>query len=316
VLLGPEERRSQLADLSDIENALVSLITTAIYPNGTSAPSAIIAPSFAAPLNCRVISGWPIPGQIDADVAAGVPAGSAPVVNISVFPQPGMEKNTTRYPRKWETITKPPSSMTMTVSGLVITIAGTATVGHFLTIHLGNNPFSVAAGPNDTIFTVATNFGTIMRAAGIPVTVSATTIAVPAIYGGRIVLRSGAPGLVARELDRMMRRFIITVWAPNNSARVAVARVIRPALSRVDFLPLPDGYVVELKFDSEADVDRTGKASVACRDLLWWAEYPTTESAVAFPMTTFVSETGDVATNPTFGPLPLSGPSIPYPAIS
>lgn len=305
-----------MADLSDIENALVSLITTAVYPNGTGAPSVITAPGFAAPINCRIGAGWPNPGQLDADMAVGVPAGSAPVVNISVFPQPGMEKNTTRYTRKWHSITKPPSSMTMAVSGLVITIGGTATPGHFLTIHLGNNPFSVAAGPNDTIFTVATNFGTLMRAAGIPVTVSATTIAVPAVYGGRIVLRSGAPGVVARELDRMMRRFIITVWAPNNSARVAVVRVVRPALSRVDFLPLPDGYVVELKFDSEVDVDRTGKASVLCRDLLWWAEYPTTESAFAFPMTTFVGEVGSKAANPTFSLLPLSADNPPYPAIS
>lgn len=312
-----------MADLADVEAALVSLITAAVYPNGTSAPSAINAPGFAAPLNCRVASGWPIPGQVDADVAAGVPPGSAPVINISVFPPPGMEKNTTRYPQSWETITKPPCSMTMTQAGNppVITIAGTATTGHFLTIHLGNNPFSVAAGPNDTIFTVATAFGSLMKAAGIPVTVSATTISVPAVYGGRVVLRSGAPGVATRELDRMLRRFCITIWAPNNAARVAAARIVRPALSRIDFLPLPDGYVVELKYDSETDIDRTGKQSVSCRDIMWWAEYPTTESMTAFPMTTFVGEIGasktviaDVTAN--FSPLPLSADNPPFPAIT
>lgn len=79
-----------MSDLSDVSNALVTLIASTLYPNGTGQPSVVVMP-------CVVYAGWPIPQQLDADLLAGK-------INVSVFPTP-TERNTTRYPMTdWQTM--------------------------------------------------------------------------------------------------------------------------------------------------------------------------------------------------------------------
>ena len=63
-----------MADLTDVGNALVQLIATIAYPNGTTNPSVVGAP-------VMVYQGWPNAQQLPIDLKAGK-------VNISVFPRP------------------------------------------------------------------------------------------------------------------------------------------------------------------------------------------------------------------------------------
>lgn len=299
-----------MADLSDVESAFVTLISAAIYPSGTSQPSAIVLPSGKA-LNARVYAGWPLPGDLDADMANGVPAGSAPIINVSVFTQSGMEKNTSRFPRDWRAQTPVPCSLTAAVSGVTVTIGGSVTPGHYVTIHAGNYPVSYAAQSGDTLASVASALQSLL-AAGMACSAAGPVLTLPSTMGGRIVTRTGAPGTSIREVDRTNQRFIITIWAPNNASRVAAAKIIRPALGVTDFMPLPDGYAAELKYESSTDVDRTGKQSISCRDLFWWAEYPTTQTMVSYPMTTFSTgiEGDTVATEIAPLPLPSFTPAV------
>ena len=294
-----------MADLADIEAAFVSAISAAIYPNGTSSPSAAMLPN-GQPINCRIAAGWPLPETLDPDMAAGTPPGSRSVVNISVHAQTGMEKNTTRYERVWYSQTTNACTMTATLSGLTITIGGTVTAGHYITIHLGNVAVSYAALASDTTATIAAALQALIAAQMSGSSVTGSVITAPAVMGGRITVRTAAPGTAAMELERSNQRFAVTIWAPNNACRTAVARVIRPALAAIDFFSLPDGYAGELKYESSTDIDRSGKQNLMCRDIFYWVEYPTTESVVAYPITTFVTETEIDTILTKIEPLPLS----------
>lgn len=292
-----------MADISDVDSAFVAAITAAIYPGGTSSPSAIVLGG--TPINARVYPGWPLPENLDADMAAGTPPGSAPVVNVSVWAQPGMERNVTRFPRDWIDNPPTPCSMTATLSNLTITIGGTVTAGHYITIHVAGKAYSYAALSNDTLATIAAALGALL-AVNLTVAVSGAAITLPAVAGGEISIRTAAPGSSIRELERSMQRYAVTIWAPNNATRVAAAKVIRPALAAIDFFTLPDNFAGMLKYESSTDIDRSGKQSVSCRDIFYWVEYPTTQTMVAFPITTFVTEIE--ADNPIteIKPLPLS----------
>lgn len=61
-----------MADMTDVADALVTLIAAAMYPNGIGQPSVVETP-------IKVFQGWPTPQTLDKDFAAGV-------VDISVFP--------------------------------------------------------------------------------------------------------------------------------------------------------------------------------------------------------------------------------------
>jgi len=62
-----------MADLSDVLDAFASLITGALYPNGTSNPSVVTAA-------CKVYPGWPQSNILDADVRAAVAAEAVAVI--------------------------------------------------------------------------------------------------------------------------------------------------------------------------------------------------------------------------------------------
>ena len=94
---------------------LVTTITQAVYPNGTSQPSVCTA-ALAV-----IFRGWPIPASLDTDLAAGT-------INVSVFPL-DPERNATRYPRDWQTLSTPSTALTLTVeAATTITISGTPSV--------------------------------------------------------------------------------------------------------------------------------------------------------------------------------------------
>jgi hypothetical protein len=99
-----------VADVSDVENVLVSALTQAIYPNGTGNPS-VIGSLVRIPYR-----GWPVPADLDADLKNGM-------VNVTVFPQDN-DKRTTKYPQKWYTLPFTEPRLELIVAGNTITVAG------------------------------------------------------------------------------------------------------------------------------------------------------------------------------------------------
>jgi hypothetical protein len=64
-----------MASISDVSNALVSLIAGICYPTGTSQPSIVGGP-------VKIYAGWPLPDALDADLPGGTS-------HVSVWALPG-----------------------------------------------------------------------------------------------------------------------------------------------------------------------------------------------------------------------------------
>lgn len=269
-----------MADLSDVETAFVNAITSAVYPNGTSQPSTIVVSSTAYP--CRIFPGWPEPDQIDIDMVA-----SPPVVNISVYAAPGMERNTTRFPREWFDQFKGTATITATLAGVVVTIGGSITVGQYVSVLIGTqSAYSYAAQAGDTLTTFAAALAALIPSA----TVVGAIITLPLTTQGLTKVRVGAPGTIIQELERTNQLFMVSVWAPNNAIRTAVSTLIRPVLAAIDYFSFPDATVGRVLYDSSHNISIMQKQNVFRRDIRYWVEYATCITQPGYPITIFQNQ--------------------------
>ena len=107
-----------MADISDVENTLVTLVA-GLLGLGTSYAAGSIVSSTAVGASCKVYRGWPERGALDADLANGV-------TNVSIFPPPAMVRRLPGHLFQWKqspTVATP--TLTVSVSGNVVTFGGT-----------------------------------------------------------------------------------------------------------------------------------------------------------------------------------------------
>jgi hypothetical protein len=142
-----------MADLSDVETALVTLIAGALYPNGTAQASAAGVPVVVYP-------GWPMASSLDADLAAGK-------VHVTVFPT-AVERNTSRYPRDWQEQSLNTATLTLTVQGQMVTIGGAMPspfTPHVLSLLVDGDPYPYQVQPTDTLASIAAALAELVGAA-------------------------------------------------------------------------------------------------------------------------------------------------------
>jgi hypothetical protein len=137
-----------MADVSDIENVLAATLTQTIYPNGTGNPSIVGAP-------CKIYRGWPIPANLDKDLAAGK-------INISVFPQDN-EQRTTRYPKKWYTLPFATPQLELIVEGNTITVAGTPSSPLNAAAIVNGTAYVYPVQVSDTVVSIATGLAALIN---------------------------------------------------------------------------------------------------------------------------------------------------------
>ncbi len=246
-----------MADLADVETALVALAAGALYPSGDEAASAAGVPA-------RVYRGWPVLGGLDADLAAGV-------VNISVLAVPGQVSNTTR----WNTPdvgTLMPARLTVSVTGTRVVFGGTADAGQLAGLLASGRAYVYRTTENDTPTGVAAALADLI-VADQPAEATGASVSVP--NATTLVGRVTADAQVARELRRQRQAFRITLWCADPASRDAVANALDLALAAVDFITLPDGSVGRMRFVSTSSSDRVEEAELYRRDLIYSVEYPT-----------------------------------------
>lgn len=129
-----------MADISDVSAALVALIAQTLYPNGIGQPSVVAAP-------CMVYVGWPVPAQLDKDLAQGN-------CHVSIFPSAN-ERNTTRYLRQWQQLPAVAPTLTLTQSGKQIEVGGAVQACNVCVL-LNGDYYTYAVQPGDTLASVAT----------------------------------------------------------------------------------------------------------------------------------------------------------------
>lgn len=254
-----------MADVSDVANTLVGLAASAVYPNGTGQASVTGA-------GIRVYQGWPVPQSLDADLKVGI-------CHVSVFARPE-ERNVSRYPQDWQQKTVNAPTLTASIAGQTITIAGTippTNNPHNIAVLVNGKPYVYAVQTSDTLASIATALSALIAVA-IPGTTSAGTVVTVAAAGRIAAARVGVTGTAIRELRRQERLFQITVWADTPGHRDSAAQAIDVSLAATNFLTLPDGTAGRLIYKSSTVTDDYQKDKLYRRDLFYTVEYATTQT--------------------------------------
>ena len=250
-----------MADQSDVEAALVSLASAALYPNGVGTPS-LPGPE------CRVYRGWPHSSALDADLVAGK-------INVTVFSAGGSGKTTTRYAEQWMGAPRPPS-MTVVVSGNSVTFGGMATPRQLAGILVDQRSYVYRPREGDNPDLVAANLAVMAREAAI-VQLKGATLTIPG--AGQLSARVVADAAVQRETRRQQQIFRISCWCATPSARDTTAAAIDQVFSGMTFIALTDGSQARLRYAGTEEFDQSQDARLYRRDLLYEIEYPTILSA-------------------------------------
>jgi hypothetical protein len=260
-----------MADESDVETALVSLSSAALYPNGTNSPS-VPGP------DCRIYRGWPNSAALDADLTAGR-------VNVTVFPVPGHVRTTTRYTQfRSGSPTQP--TLTVSVSGTSVTLGGSAALGQVVGIRvngLAGHGYAYRTQTGDNPALVAANLAALARTNTI-VQLSGSTLTIPGV--GNLIARVVADASAQQEIRRQEQIFRVTCWCPTPTSRDASAIAIDLALAQSRFITLGDGSMGKLVYAGTTVFDQSQDARLYRRDLLYQIEYPTiitaSQSAMLF----------------------------------
>lgn len=281
-----------MADISDVEDALVTLVVSAVYPNGTGQAS-------VASLPVQVFRGWPQAEDLKRDLLSS--DGSASMVKVSIFPRAG-ERNVTRHPKEAQFTAAPVHTITAAVSGAHITLGGTIATPQYVTVILGGaHAYSYAVKTNDTLSSVAAALAALISAA-VPATSSGPVITNST--GADVICRVGAPGTGWIETRRQVRPLQVTVWAGTPAARDAAAKVVDALFADTDWLTFSDGSAGRLLYTGSYTEDGAQIEGVYRRDLIFTVEYPTIQFVSGSEITVFQSGIQSIAPAP--GPVDTS----------
>lgn len=264
-----------MADLSDVLAAISAAAAAAVYPAGTGQAS-------PAGVAVKIYPGWPVPGQLDADLRA-----APPTCHVSIYPTAG-ERNTTRYsPNDWRTVTVQVPTLTLLAAGQTVTVGGIvpgASNPHNLVVVANGNPYPYKALITDTLTSIAAAL-----AALVVVDIAGTVAAGPVLTlpaSARIIAaRVGVTGTALRELRRQERRFQIAVWADTPAHRDAIASLVDWSLASAVFLTLADGTAGRIRYTGSTMSDALQKDCLFRRDLFYTVEYGTTQTEVETQIT-------------------------------
>ncbi len=248
-----------MADQSDVEIALQSIIAGKLYPNGADEASIIGN-------ICRVYRGAPSAPTLGADIATGV-------LNISVMAREGV-KNTTRYPRIWRPAATIPASLIVTVSQVSVSFTGQCLLGQVVGLIIDGSIYAYSVQNSDSTTTLASNIAQHLRTAGWLVAYAGNIITIPGAHSvvGRVV----AGAVSFQEIKRQSQEFQISLWCPDPDSRDAAAPLIDQALSSANFIALKDGSFGRITFSGSEVSDQASDATLFKRQLLYLVEYPTT----------------------------------------
>ena len=247
-----------MADLSDVETALVGIVSMAIYPNGVGCAVPICQ-------STRVFRGWPSDAQIAKDRAAGG-------TDISITTVPDSVRNTTRWPIEI-TVLPRQSSLAVASSGNSATFSGIATTGDTAGILVGQAAYIYTAQTGDSAALVAAALGDLIRVNTI-CWVSQASMTVPGVTS--LTARVAGHIDTLEEWARQEELFRISVWAPNPASRDATGALITQLVAETVFLTLADGTGGRVRLHNISNIDSDQAASIYRRDIIVAVEYGTT----------------------------------------
>ena len=247
-----------MADQSDVEATLATLVTTTLYPEGTNAPSVLGS-------LCRIYRGWPNAAALSTDLAQG---------HITVTIHPGEAyRVTTRHIDPPQPLSAVIPTLAITTDTSTATFAGVASTGQLAGLLIDNKAFVHRTAIGDTPALVASILASYIRTLR-PTTVSNATIT---IQGARqIIGRVVADQQTQTVTRRQAQDFRLTCWCPDPASRDTTAALLDTALSTTPFITLPDNTSARLRLVRSLTFDQSQNANLYRRDLVFDAEYATT----------------------------------------
>lgn len=251
-----------MADISDVSVWLEAQCDAVCYPNGDTHD-----PITGSGKTISIGRGWPDPKSLDQVVAGG--AGNA---YVSIYPMPGMERNTTRFQKKWQQVSVQAATLTLVVSGRTITVGGTPAVGQAAVATVGGVGYGYQLLNGDTVNGIATALAALIpgaTAVGAVITI-ATTATITAVVS--------VTGTAAMELRRQQRVFGVYIWAPDPVTRDTVSQALDLYFAGVERFTLPDGFSARFIYHGTTELDDLQARSIYKRVLMYSVEYATTQT--------------------------------------
>lgn len=286
-----------MADLSDVENSLVTLITSIIYPSGSGNPSITGYPA-------RIYRGWPNSANLDADLVAGNS-------HITIIEAAGYSRLTGGYLDQSLDVPGVPT-LTATVVNNAVTIGGTPGAGQLVGVQVAGASYVYALNGADTLATAATALAALVNAGpveqlianpgtyapGGPLTMGDGTspfgwVVTPAVAVGAvitfattrpIIARTGAQGTSQIRPRWQCQGVKITAWASTPLARDTICSALDAVLSNTRWLSLPDNQQARLEWRNSYSDDVQQREFLWKRDLLYTAQFATSITTVAGPV--------------------------------
>lgn len=275
-----------MADLSDVRDTLVSMIGALLYPpDGVTQPCILGSPA-------RIRAGWPVPTQLDADMAA-----SPSVTNVFVYPA-AMNRNTTRFMDQWQTISTQTPTLSLVRQGQTITVGGAIpdkTNPHNLVAFVNGKPYTYQATWVDSLASAASKLGALIAQDWTNTTVTGALITLPAnaVLGS---VRVGVTGVAALETRRQEQVFQIGCWASTPELRDLFGKTVDGYLAQILRFETPDTSSVRLIWKNSLESDKFQKQTQYRRDLFYTCEYPTLDIQTQTQITSTVE---NVSAGPT-----------------
>jgi hypothetical protein len=258
-----------MADLSDVEAALVNTITGIMYPSGTASPSALPGEQVA-----ELFRGWPNSTSLSTNLTAGI-------VSVNVYALPNHSRLTTRYPTAWHPAEGGQTALSLSVtknSATTATFSGTCSAGQLAGVMLDNIASVYQVKNSDTPTTVAAALAALVPGAS----ASGAILTVP--LSQSFSARTGGQVIMQRELRRQAQGFQVTFWCPTQPSRDAAASLVDAGLAGMDFIRLPDAAWGRLLYVGSSVDDVPSKEGLWKRNLIYTVEYGTTQNNIVQTM--------------------------------
>lgn len=283
-----------MADLSDVTAYLAQAAAAAIYPNGATQPS-------IAGMDVRIFEGWPIPEQLDLDVAGKMkdPAGGkkpidrpgGPCASVSVLPLPGVTAVTYQLLNKTHVLQEPTIGITAVLAGTTLTLSGVPQDGEIVTLVCDRQ--HVFSGLGTTAAAILADLLSQAQQVYPGASLSGSVLTVP--YQFACELRQGGIGLLGRVTHRQRHAVNVSVWAPSHTARATIASAIDAALKAKNVVTMPDGSDALIVFARTLQTDESQNVTVYRRDLVFDCEYATLETFAGTSITSASLQTANAA---------------------
>jgi hypothetical protein len=259
------------------DGEIVAITVTNPGTNYTSAPTVTItgdgtgaaATAVIAARNIYVYAGFPLKQNLDADLANGD-------INVAVFAQKGMTRNTTRVRRQFASPIVQSATIILDVVGNTVTVNGSVTVGQVSVAIVNGVGYAYMAQDGDTLNDIAAELANLIpNAAALN-----NVITISNAYD--IEARVSVPGTMRRILQSEEAIFRVRVIVPTayQSIRNLIGSTIQLAFLKLEpeyYLSMPDGISASIHGKGIDEINTYELDLALVRDYLYLVEYHTVD---------------------------------------